>query len=50
MFLWIDHRKAPEAAEKVAEIMANEYFWDDDQKNKEIQNYLKYISKSVSFI
>jgi glycerol-3-phosphate dehydrogenase len=50
MSLWIDHRKAPEAAEKVAGIMANEYSWDDDQKNKEIQNYLSYISKTVSFI
>ncbi|MFW9947163.1 MAG: glycerol-3-phosphate dehydrogenase/oxidase [Candidatus Odinarchaeota archaeon] len=50
MSLWIDHRKAPEAAEKVAEIMANEYSWDVDQKNKEIQNYLNYIYKTVSFI
>ena len=50
IYLWIDHRKAPEAAEKVAEIMANEYSWDDDQKNKEIQNYLNYISKTVSFL
>ncbi|MGB5912081.1 MAG: glycerol-3-phosphate dehydrogenase/oxidase [Promethearchaeia archaeon] len=50
MSLWIDHRKAPEAAKKVAEIMANEYSWDDDQKNKEIQNYLNYISKTVSFL
>lgn len=50
MSLWIDHRIAPVAAEKVAEIMANEYSWDDVQKNKEIQKYLNYISKTVSFI
>lgn len=50
MSLWIDHRIAPVAAEKVAKIMANEYSWDDDQKNKEIQNYLNYVSKTVSFI
>lgn len=50
MSLWIDHRKAPDAAKKVAEIMANEYSWDDDKKNKEIQNYLDYISKTVSFM
>ena len=50
MSLWIDHRKAPDAAKKVAEIMTNEYSWDDDQKNKEIQNFLDYVSKTVSFI
>jgi len=50
MSLWIDHSKAPEAAEKVAKIMANEYSWDYDQKNKEIQKYLDYVSKTVSFI
>ncbi|MFX1434357.1 MAG: glycerol-3-phosphate dehydrogenase C-terminal domain-containing protein, partial [Promethearchaeota archaeon] len=50
MSLWIDHKKASEAAIKVAKIMANEYSWDNDQQNKEIQNYLTYISKTVSFI
>jgi len=50
MSLWINHKKASEAAIKVAKIMANEYSWDNDQQNKEIQNYLNYISKTVSFI
>jgi glycerol-3-phosphate dehydrogenase len=50
MSLWIDHRKASEAAEIVAEIMKNEYTWDKAKKNMEIQNYLDYVEKTVSFI
>lgn len=50
MSLWIDHRKASEAAEIVAEIMKNEYSWDKTKKNMEIQNYLDYVDKTVSFI
>ncbi|MFW9827756.1 MAG: FAD-dependent oxidoreductase [Candidatus Thorarchaeota archaeon] len=50
MALWIDHKKASEAAYKVAEIMAKEYAWDDQKKNQEINFYLDYIKKSVSFI
>ena len=41
---------ASEAAEKVARIMQKEYSWDDETKNNEIQTYLDYVKKSVSFI
>lgn len=50
MSLWIDHRKASEVAKKVAEIMAKEYAWDENKKNQEIEFYMEYIKKTVSFI
>ena len=50
MSLWIPHYKAAEAAQIVAEIMAKEYSWDDDKKEKEIQQYLDYVKKTVEFI
>ena len=50
MSLWIHHRRASEAAEKVAIIMQKEYSWDNETKNNEIQIYLDYVKKSVSFI
>lgn len=50
MSLWIHHRRASEAAEKVAAIMQKEYSWDDETTYKEIQTYLDYVKKSVSFI
>ncbi|MFW9999856.1 MAG: FAD-dependent oxidoreductase [Candidatus Hermodarchaeota archaeon] len=50
MSLWIDHKKASNAASKVAEIMANEYSWDENKKNQEIEIYMEYIKKTVSFI
>jgi len=50
MSLWIDHKKAPEVAKIVAEIMAEEYSWNNNRKEKEIQDYLEYIKKTVSFI
>jgi glycerol-3-phosphate dehydrogenase len=50
MSMWIHHRRASEAAEEVARIMQKEYSWDDETKNNEIQTYLKYVKKSVSFI
>ena len=50
MSLWIHHQSAPEAAEKVASIMQKEYSWDDNTKTKEINQYLEYINKTVSFI
>ncbi|NVM16301.1 MAG: glycerol-3-phosphate dehydrogenase/oxidase [Candidatus Lokiarchaeota archaeon] len=50
MSLLIHHRRASEAAEKVATIMQKEYSWDDETKNNEIQIYLNYVKKSVSFI
>ncbi len=50
MSLWIHHREASEAAEKVAKIMQKEYSWSDETTKKEINNYLDYIKKTVSFI
>ena len=50
MALWIDHRNASEAAAIVADIMAKEYHWSEDKKENEIQEYLEYIKKTVSFI
>ena len=50
MSLWIDHRRASEVAEEVANIMQKEYSWDDDTKNNEVRQYLEYINKTVSFI
>jgi glycerol-3-phosphate dehydrogenase len=50
MALWIHHKKAFEAASKVAELMANEYAWDDNKKSQEIELYMDYVKKSVSFI
>ncbi|TES94469.1 MAG: hypothetical protein E3J90_12425, partial [Promethearchaeota archaeon] len=50
MSLWIHHRRALEAAENVAKIMQKEYSWDNETKNEEIQRYLDYVKKCVSFI
>ena len=50
MALWIHHKKASEAANIVADIMAKEYSWNDSKKNAEIQTYLEYVKKTVEFI
>ncbi|MFX1417730.1 MAG: FAD-dependent oxidoreductase [Promethearchaeota archaeon] len=50
MSLWIDHKNALEAANNVAEIMANEYSWDENRKSQEIEVYIENIKKSTSFI
>jgi glycerol-3-phosphate dehydrogenase len=50
MSLWINHKAAHETAIKVADIMAMEYDWDDDKKKKEINAYIEYVKKTVSFI
>ena len=50
MSLWICHKKASKAARKVADIMAKEYSWKEDKVKNEIQDYLDYVSKTVSFI
>ncbi|MFX1569569.1 MAG: glycerol-3-phosphate dehydrogenase/oxidase [Promethearchaeota archaeon] len=50
MSLWIHHKKAFEAANIVAELMAKEYSWDENRRNQEIEFYLDYIKKTVSFI
>ncbi len=50
MSLWIDHKKALKAAIKVADIMADEYSWNKNKKNQEIEIYMEYIKKTISFI
>jgi len=50
MSLWIHHRGASEAAEKVAKIMQKEYSWGEETTKKEINKYLDYVKKTVSFI
>ncbi len=50
MSLFIDHRKSTKVAEIVADLMANEYSWSEEKKKMEIQHYLEYIKKTVSFI
>ena len=50
MSLFISHEKAKKAAEKVANVMAEEYGWTEDQKNKEVDTYLEYVKKTVSFV
>ena len=50
MSLWIHHKKAFEAASKVAELMAKEYSWDENKKKQEIKFYMDYIKKTMSFI
>ncbi len=50
MSLWIDHKITLKAARKVAEIMADEYSWNENKKNQEIELYMDYIKKTVSFI
>ncbi|MFX1377463.1 MAG: glycerol-3-phosphate dehydrogenase/oxidase [Promethearchaeota archaeon] len=50
MSLWINYKEALKAARKVAEIMADEYSWNENKKAQEIELYMDYIKKSVSFI
>jgi glycerol-3-phosphate dehydrogenase len=50
MSLWISHKRASLAVKEVAELMATEYSWSDEKKGEEIDVYLDYIKKSVSFI
>ena len=50
MSLWISHKKAFEAAEKVVDLMAKEFNWNEEKKTQEINIYLNYIKETVSFI
>lgn len=47
--LKVHHKKQRQIAESVAWIMAETYGWDKDQKNKEIENYMNYIKKTIWF-
>ncbi|MFW9780971.1 MAG: hypothetical protein ACFFFB_01665, partial [Candidatus Heimdallarchaeota archaeon] len=48
--LWVNHKKAKIAAEIVAELMGEEYKWTREKEKQEIEEFLDYIRKSVSFI
>jgi len=50
MSLFINHKRQAKAAELVAEIMAKEYNWSPQRKEKEISKYLDYIKNTVSFL
>lgn len=50
MSLWISHKNAIKAAEIVADIMATEYNWNEEKKKQEINTYIEYVKKTVSFI
>ena len=50
MSLWISHKNAKEAATTVANIMVTEYSWDEDKKKHEINAYINYVKKTVSFV
>jgi glycerol-3-phosphate dehydrogenase len=50
MSMFISHKRQNQAANIVAEIMAEEYSWTEDKKNEEINIYLDYIKKTVAFI
>lgn len=49
MAILIHHTKQKEIAEKVAEIIANEYGWNKEKKSKEIKIYLDHIKKTIFF-
>lgn len=50
MSLFIDHKNQLDAAEKVVDLMAKEYSWDESKKEQEIQTYMDYINKTVEFV
>ena len=47
---WISHKNAIKAATIVADIMATEYNWNEDKKKQEINVYIEYVKKTVSFL
>ena len=50
MSLWISHKNAIKTATIVADIMATEYNWNEDKKKQEINAYIEYVKKTVSFL
>jgi len=50
MSLWISHKNAIKAATIVTDIMAAEYNWNEDKKKQEINAYIEYVKKTVSFL
>ena len=50
MSLWISHKRTFEVAKKVTDLMAKEYNWNEERKTQEINTYVDYVKKTVSFI
>ncbi|MHA1147069.1 MAG: glycerol-3-phosphate dehydrogenase/oxidase [Promethearchaeota archaeon] len=50
MSLFISHKKASDAANKVANLMAKEYSWTDNKKSEEIKHYLDYVQNTIAFL
>jgi len=49
MAILIHHKKQKIVAEKVAEIMAKEYGWNEEKKSEEIKTHLDHIKKTIFF-
>ena len=50
MSMLIYHRKSPEAAEIVADLMVRDYSRNGEKRKKGIQDNLDYVKKTVSFM
>ncbi|MCP4762751.1 MAG: glycerol-3-phosphate dehydrogenase/oxidase [archaeon] len=50
MSLYIHHKRQLEAAQKVADLMGEEYSWSDEKKKEEIKLYMDYIKNTVAFL
>ena len=49
MSLWIPYNEIYKAAQIVAELMTGEYSWVETKKEEEIQLFMDYIKKTMSF-
>ncbi len=45
----VHHKKQPEIAEKIANIMTEVYGWDENIKQNEIKQYIDYIKRTIWF-
>ena len=45
----VHHKKQPEIAEKIANIMADVYGWDETTKKSEIKQYIDHIGRTIWF-
>ena len=45
----VHHKKQPEIAEKIANIMAEVYRWDENTKQNEIKQYIDHIKRTIWF-
>lgn len=45
----VHYKKQPEIAEKIANIMAEVYSWDENTKKREVKQYLDHIGRTIWF-